>query len=729
MRTLASLVVIALLLLFSSSSAQNTVASSPSDPQLTVTTRDNQTTFHIGEIIPLDLAFTSSTPNAYQLDMATYDRSGRLNEDQFVVDPSNGSDDPLQLYFRAYKGFMMGGLRGFKGLSTTPATIHANLNEWVRFKAPGQYRLTVISRRVSKVGSNEFGNLTVTSNSVTMTILPATKEWQDATLKSSIQFLDSTKPPAVPALDPANSRTQAVKTLRYLGTPEAAREMARRMTGTVSDWDFAAGVMGSPARSVALEEMKKLLVDPNFPVSGRFLGTISVLALPDGIVDNVPEEREKIETQFRQELVSALPQKQGAALAVSNNTIIGTAGSSPLPADVKRTLTRQLVATFDNLSSQEQYVLLEFRWSTLDHQEMLPLLKRVEKKESDDMQSKLASATALKRWYEMAPDEARPVVIQEMLRPKPRFSARTLGILPDKELPEVDQPLVEHLTPSSDFFASSNSASLIHRYATRAAEAKVLAFLDPEVGKLACAIQAPLLAYVVKNDPEASRPLLERAMKARGKGFTACNHMLLTDVGALQSNSVLQEIAIKSLDDSDPEVVGDAASYLKQFGSASAENVLWTRMVAWSERWKGHEKELQSVPGENMSAMYESAAGSHLVEALGAGHGWLPDEAKLGRLIDLSVTATQKQQVEQFLKAWQTRPWPIMFMPVVGQVHIAQFQETSIESAKEKLLQFPPGSAFEWILFGQEGEQKAFEEMSQFANEHSLKLAAKNVQK
>jgi len=41
---------------------------------------------------------------------------------------------------------------------------------------------------------------------------------------------------------------------------------------------------------------------------------------------------------------------------------------------------------------------------------------------------------------------------------------------------------------------------------------------------------------------------------------------------------------------------------------------------------------------------------------------------------------------------------------------------------------FPPGSAFEWILFGQEGEQKAFEEMSQFANEHSLKLAAKNAQ-
>jgi hypothetical protein len=298
-------------------------------PQLTVTIRNNQSSFHIGEIIPLDLAFTSSSPNTYQLDTATYDLSGRLGEDQFVVDPSNGSDDPLHLYFRAFKGFIAGGLRGFKGLSTTPATIHADLNEWVRFKAAGQYRLTVMSNRVSKVGSNEFGNPTVTSNSVTLTILPATKEWQDATLKSAVQFLDSTKPPVVPALDPAGSRTQAVKTLRYLGTPGAAREMARRMTGAVSDWDLAAGLMGSPARSVALEEMKKLLVDPNFPVNGRFLSTMSVLALPDGIVDNIPEERAEIETQFRQELVSALPQKQGAALAVSNNTIIGTAVSLP----------------------------------------------------------------------------------------------------------------------------------------------------------------------------------------------------------------------------------------------------------------------------------------------------------------------------------------------------------------------------------------------------------------
>ncbi len=78
---------------------------------------------------------------------------------------------------------------------------------------------------------------------------------------------------ALDALDHANQargakpaqsdpRQQAVKTLRYPGTPSAAREMAHRLSGMDSDWDFTAGLVGSPAREAALVEMKKS--------SGRF---------------------------------------------------------------------------------------------------------------------------------------------------------------------------------------------------------------------------------------------------------------------------------------------------------------------------------------------------------------------------------------------------------------------------------------------------------------------------
>ena len=102
---------------------------SPSDVKLTVTTKSNQSTFRIGEIVPLELAFTSSAQGKYQLDTASYDRSGRLNEENFIVEPGTGWDDPLGLYFHSYQGFLGGGLRGSETLSPKPALIRLELNE------------------------------------------------------------------------------------------------------------------------------------------------------------------------------------------------------------------------------------------------------------------------------------------------------------------------------------------------------------------------------------------------------------------------------------------------------------------------------------------------------------------------------------------------------------------------------------------------------------------------
>jgi len=265
MRSLAFSFAVTFLLLVRSSSAQNTPSPPPSDPQLTISTSNNRLSFQIGEIIPLDLVFTSPSHNKYQIDMARYDRSGRLSEDKFVVDPSTGWDDPLQLYFHSYKGFMGGGGRAYQVLSLTPTMVHAELNEWIRFKTPGQYRITVISGRVSEIGSSTFGGPGVTSNSLTLTVVPATKEWQESTLKTALEVLRSSRPTAVPSSNPYDLRTQAIKTLRYLGTADAARDMASRIDGGNSAWEFEAGLLGSPARSVGLEEMKRLLVKPDFP--------------------------------------------------------------------------------------------------------------------------------------------------------------------------------------------------------------------------------------------------------------------------------------------------------------------------------------------------------------------------------------------------------------------------------------------------------------------------------
>lgn len=50
-------------------------------------------------------------------------------------------------------------------------------------------------------------------------------------------------------------------------------------------------------------------------------------------------------------------------------------------------------------------------------------------------------------------------------------------------------------------------------------------------------------------------------------------------------------------------------------------------------------------------------------------------------------------------------------------------------STRGRVLQENRRCKFEWIQFGREDEEKAFEEISRFANEHSLKLAVKKVLK
>src|SRR5437899_166027 len=51
--------------------------------------------FHIGETIPIQLSFSTSVKDLYQVDLSHYDRSGRMEYERFRVSPANGAVDPL----------------------------------------------------------------------------------------------------------------------------------------------------------------------------------------------------------------------------------------------------------------------------------------------------------------------------------------------------------------------------------------------------------------------------------------------------------------------------------------------------------------------------------------------------------------------------------------------------------------------------------------------------------
>jgi hypothetical protein len=549
----------------------------------------SRTECRCGEVIPLDLTFTSTTPDRYQINLAQYDRSGRMSYERLLLDPKEGTSDPLQLYFNSAWGFLGGGLTGFKFLSTSPTTIHLDLNEWVRVDRPGTYRLTVVSHRVNdtRAGDKPYsGAIELKSNPIELQIIAADAVWQELQFNRIREALSQSRPSGGNVQnDPEQA---ALRALRYLGSEEAARELAKRLRGedNRTDWDCMFGLIGSPHREAGLEEMNRLLDEPEFPVSDLFLTTMSILPLdPKESSGFLRQQRDDNLKALRQRLVYELSSKRGKALAIS----LDTAMSGPalkVPPEIKSELVSQLIEVFPALAVDKQAAWLQYRWQDVKDSKWLPLLRTLalhyedfpQLREMHAYQSLELSAAALTRWYELDPEGARRAVIGEITRPKPRYNANTLGLLPDKTLPEVEHVIAEHFLATDNYEIEGNLASLLFRYADAPVLPDVLQKAERLVGKWACEPQDKVLAYALKVDPNAAKPLIERAIAARGPESSACRHSILTDIGALQNSPVLEELAVGSLSDPDPEVANNAADYLGRYGSADAEKALWNRL-------------------------------------------------------------------------------------------------------------------------------------------------------
>lgn len=337
---------------------------------------------------------------------------------------------------------------------------------------------------------------------------------------------------------------------------------------------------------------------------------------------------------------------------------------------------------------------------------MLPILKRFaqsyqdfpQMRDSNAHNSLQLSASALTRWYELDPIGARPAFITEISRPRPRFDARVLGILPDKTLPELDFTLAENFAALDDLDGSANLASLIARFATVAVLPQIVEKVDAKIGKWACATQNPTLAYLLRVDPALARPRIEKAIAARGEGFSACRHQLLQIVSDIHYDPVLEEIAIESLDDPDPQVAATAATMLGKFGSPAAESALWQRYTSWSATWAGRESELvQMLAGPVNETAFQHTLGQNLARALATGKSWLSDRTKLQRLSQTTKLRTIQQQVDTYLKSWDNETFAIVIYnaaPDSFHAQVAQYELHSLNALKEKLAQFPAETKF-----------------------------------
>jgi hypothetical protein len=735
----------------------------PEGVSFTLRVRGDKTQFRPGEIISVEFSFTSDLPNSYDLDGATYDRGGRLQLDKFFLDHKKGVVDPL----RDYVPGAGGGISSNPTLSESPHTMAFDLNEWLRFDQPGKFRLYVTAPRVLKKGGGGFRNgAEVTSNIVEFEVLPRDDEWADQELQSIKRLLDSS--------DPKQDRRPVCRRLRFLNTEAAAGEMIRRFGAPldVCGYEYSMGLIGSPHRAFIVKEMERALEAPDQPISNGYLSALSHLGASLRQNDQLPsptvrpsddqqakaaaeawrkwgDSRQELQVKYTERLISALPRKQGKARAISVNTLLemlwnnrsqsarqgsidkGRAGGAD-PEIIKK-LASEIITVFDDLPIDTQNGLLGYRWKQLAGPAMLAIVRRIFSANPADISSNEGIRLrnlALRRLYELAPDEGRKLILEELRRPNPSVNTDTLGLLPDETLPDLDETLVENLeTRKGDLFVLSK---LIERYATASVSSRVRAFYGDKAGNWACSIQSSLLAYFLRVDSAMGIELVERELAARGDGYTRCYSSLLVDVAKLRTTPGLEALAIERLDDPDPEVVINAASMLGQYGSAEAENPLWQRLEKWLHEWKGRAEELPKNFDSNHPKFWHKQVRQTLRQALSQSPAWLIDREKLERLRRSSLDKDELQQLN-YQAGDLSGDIRVSFQPGHdgwGNSQVAHYQCNSLSALKSKLSQFPKNTTFTWSSYGQDqsAAEQVFSEVKAFLEGKGMKLEKRKGQ-
>lgn len=542
----------------------------------------------------------------------------------------------------------------------------------------------------------------------------------------------------------------AFQILRFLGTADATRALVNQLGRKTSDGFGGTcyfGIVYSPERAVARDALEAALAEPDRPIDDNFIDTLVAVERRD---DNDEAASLGDEQKALEKIVRVLPDKRAEVFPPSLYSLSNyfwVRGGKLLPKDTVDRLVEQLLAIFDQLTPEQQNSLLSYRWEDIKRPALIPLLKRCAEQDSSDphqdihYNARTLAALAIRRWFELDPAGAWPAIISEMSRAKPRFGVRELGMLPDQTLPEVDRLLVEHFHGDEDFETASNLASLIARYGTPEILPQVLQKLDANIGKWGYGLQNPLLAYVLGVDPKAARPRLEKAIVTRDKD-NLYGRTFFQDIAAIHYDPILDELAIRALDDSDLAFAAGAAHMLAEFGSSAAEAALWKRFEKWCKRWAGHEREVNLM---GVSADYMEKGGTNdlivgeaLVNAIVHGNRWLTDGPKLQRLMAMSKVPAIQHQIEMCLEEWRPSLLKLTMFSCGSangappsdvwaidrfSARVAQYEELdSLDALKEKLSQFPPGTKFELSPPSKGANRSCVDDLRAFLASHEFSV-------
>ncbi len=701
-----------------------TISLGAQQPQATLQmeTANGESTFHIGELIPLKLTFSSPNDTQYQISPVIGGRREEFDCNRFEVSPATGWSDPLEMYYK--QDFILSGhgwpaqpLKQEKPVEASPA-----LNQWVRFDQPGDYAVKVTSWCVFRSpapgkASDDF-RLTRT---IKLHIVPATPEWQDATIKSIRTNLDLLDAPAASPNDgdPESWQSRMKRRgqlfedaragLRYLATPDAIDEMTSRLREgkyNIAD-ECSMGLMGLPdsMRQIAIASMYKRIDEPDFPISRRFFSTLEFLNVtPGSNKESIRHQMDAVRPELWSAIFSAVAKKAPVARAQTVQTLLSDGQNISGPA-VKQQMTSLLRSSFLDLDSRSQEDDLREEWDRLDSPEFLPVLQtlaRLPLTYPDDFEvgpytRQWLKAMALMRWYQLDPEGAHSEILAQIGSASPTLTAQSIGFLPAEQLPQFEPLWAQALLDTKSPLRERALGSLLIRFGTGAATGQMIEKLDSK-RSYPCDAHLVALAYLVRFSPDIARQRLKNEVATNVGG---CGGDLLNWISRLTAASVLNDQAVEDLNSTDPSVVRDAIRYLASYGRKQDEGPLWRRYVQWTTAYKGKENLLDQKNVDWSKTFASSILGEELGEALIRGQGWFANPNLIARVLKRCVGNEMCKRLQDDANGTHSPYRVELIDSMMGfdgtfdpWIVVAQCSTGSLKLFEAKISQFPPGSQF-----------------------------------
>jgi len=275
------LIIAAVLLFFQVGFAQNIDGVS-----LTLTTKNGKSIFRMGEAIPLELHFISSTPGRYEAMTHAYHRVYHYSPwgyDNFTVDPAENTVDPL----RGQAGMasaisVMSEPR--TPLTSKPVVIERLLNEWLSFRNAGRYRITAKTTRLRGAESPSTP-IPLQSNAIEIELISPEIGWGDAQLKDAVAVLERGESDFRKYYSRAQPEEEKIinagRVLRFLHTRGAALALVRlfEKAPPPARYDLVAGLYGSPYLNEIISAMEEAMKNPAFTPTPQWKATLADLAI------------------------------------------------------------------------------------------------------------------------------------------------------------------------------------------------------------------------------------------------------------------------------------------------------------------------------------------------------------------------------------------------------------------------------------------------------------------